>query len=131
MEEALIAYLQADTALTALLAGNIFWMQKPQRTTTPVMILTRISGTRDMQMTGPSGLVESRVQFDCDGLIYSTCKNIARALRDRLSGFKGTQGTMVFHGCFLEAERDSFEDATTTDKIFRTSLDFMIWHKES
>lgn len=131
MEEALIAYLQADTALTALLAGNIYWLQKPQLVPNPVLVLTRVSGTRDMAMSGPSGLVESRIQCDCDGLSYASSKGVARALRNRLSGFSGTQGVMVFQGCFLEAERDSFEDATTVDKIFRTSLDFMIWHKES
>ena len=131
MEEALVAFLLADTALTALLGTNIYWMQKPQGVSTPVLVLTRISGTRDMQMLGPSGLVESRVQCDCDGLTYASAKNTARALRNRLSGFKGTQGVMTFHGCFLEAERDTFEDALTTDKIFRTSLDFMIWHKET
>ncbi|MEP6827919.1 MAG: DUF3168 domain-containing protein [Aestuariivirga sp.] len=131
MEEALLAYLQADAPLTVLLTGKIFWTQKPQNVSNPVLLLTRISGTRDMQMLGPSGLVESRVQFDCDGLTYGSAKGVARALRDRLSGFKGLQGTMTFHGCFLEAERDTFDEAITIDKLYRTSLDFMIWHKEN
>jgi Protein of unknown function (DUF3168) len=134
MEEALRAYLLADTALTALLAGRIYWVQAPQGSVYPCIGMTRISGTRDMVMTGPSGLVESRIQFDCDATgdtPYTSSKTVARALRDRLSGFRGVQGGLVFDGCTLEAERDLFEDGTTTDKIFRTSLDFMIWHKET
>ena len=131
MEEALVAYLLADTALAALVATRIYWVEKPQAVVNPVMVLTRISGNRNYHMLGAANFVESRVQFDCDGLTYASAKGVARALRDRLSGFRGTQGTIAFYGCFLESERDTFDEAPTTDKLFRTSLDFIIHHKET
>lgn len=130
MEEALRAVLLGDAGLAALVLDRIEWVSAPQGTPYPRIEMTRISGTRDYVMQGPSGLVESRVQFDCDGLTYASCKTVARALLNKLSGFSGSQNTFYFQGCFCEGERDGFEDGLAPDKIFRTSLDFMIWHKE-
>lgn len=80
-------------------------------------------------MLAPSGLVESRVQVDCYGLTYASSKTTARAVEVRMSGAKTTHSATVFDGAFLDAERDGYEDEASPDKLFRTSLDFIIWHK--
>jgi hypothetical protein len=95
----------------------------------PRVVLYGITGVRDMRMDGPTGLVASRVQIDCLGTSYGSAKAVARAVEARLSGYSGTASGIVFQGCFLIGERDDFEDAETPDKLFRTSLDFNIWHK--
>lgn len=129
MEESLAAYLLASAGLAALVAARIYWVRNPQAGANPHVLLTRISGVRDTTFKGASGIVESRVQADCYGLTYASAKGVARAVEARLSGVKATQGSTIFDGCFLVGERDTFEDAATPDKLFRTSLDFMIWHK--
>jgi Protein of unknown function (DUF3168) len=130
VEEALTALLNSAAPLTALVAGRINWGVKPQGKGVPFVVLQRISGLRDMKMSGPSGLVSSRVQADCYGLTYTSAKNVARAVRDRLSGYRGTVAGRIIQGVFLDSERDIFEPAETPDKLFRTSMDFILWHDE-
>lgn len=132
MEEALVAYIIAASGVTALLgttATRVYWGNAPQNTAKPYVVLTRISGVRDYHQTAASGLVASRVQADCYGLTYASAKGVARALEARLSGYRGTTGGEVFGGIFLDAERDMYDDDSTPDKLFRTSLDFIIWHQ--
>lgn len=129
MEEALRSYLLAGSDIAALVAARIHWVRSPQGAASPRVVLYRISGLRDMHMQGPSGLVASRVQVDCIGGSYGSAKTVARAVEARISGFSGTAFGTEFQGCFLIGERDDFEDTDTPDKLFRTSLDFNIWHK--
>lgn len=129
MEESLVALLLATAGITSLVSTRIYWTLKPQGTANPYIVLTRVSGVRDYAYQGPSRLIPSRVQVDCYGLTFASAKNIARAVEARLSGVKLTQGATIFEGGFLEGERDTFEAEATPDKLFRTSLDFIIWHK--
>ena len=130
MEEALVAYMLASTSLATLVGTRINWTRSPQGSTSPRIVLYRISGLRDMSLNnGPTGYVSSRVQCDCIGTSYSSAKAVARALEARLSGYSGTTGGVRFEGVFLIGERDDYLEADTPDKLFRTSLDFNIWHK--
>lgn len=130
MESALVAHLLGSAGLATLVGTRINWVRAPQGALSPRIVLYRISGVRDMHMAGPSGLIASRVQVDCLGLTYDSAKSVARAVEARLSGFSGTRA-IRFDGCFLVNERDDFSDTDTPDKLFRTSLDFIIWHKEA
>lgn len=115
--------------LPQLVGSRIHWVLSPQKTALPRIVLYRISGVRDMHMNGPSGLVASRVQVDCISTGYASAKAVARSVEARLSGYSGTTGNIRFEGCFLIGERDDYSDTETPDKLFRTSLDFDIWHK--
>lgn len=129
MEEALREYLLAGAAVSALVGVRVHWVYSPQGSASPRIVLYRVGGLRNMRMSGPTGLVASRVQVDCIGRSYESAKTVARAAEARLSGYSGTHSGVVFQGCFLIAERDDYEDAETPDRLFRTSLDFNIWHK--
>lgn len=129
MEEALVAYLLAYAPLTALVSTRVYWKRLPQGATGSYLILTRVSGIRDTTFDGQSGLVESRVQFDCYGASYKDSKLVARAVEARIGGKKFTQSGVYFPGAFLAAERDDFEDVDTPDRLNMTSLDFIIWHR--
>lgn len=130
MEEALLSYLLAASAVTSLVGTRINWVRSPQGVVSPRVVLTRVSGVRDMTLNnGPTGYVSSRVQVDCIGISYGSAKSVARAIETRLSGYSGTTGGIRFEGCFLIGERDDYFDTETPDKLFRTALDFNIWHK--
>jgi hypothetical protein len=131
MEESVISYLIGSSALQSLGVSNVYLTRAPQNVAVPYATMQRISGNRDMHMQGPSGLVSSRVQIDCYGLTYAASKKVARAVEARLSGFSGSNGSTTFDGIFLDAERDDYSDDATPSKLFRTSLDFIIWHKET
>lgn len=122
MEEAL-------TALLAPVAGERrYWGRKPQSDPArPYVVMQRIDGVRDYHMKGASGYVASRVQIDCYGETYTSTKATARAVRDTLSGYRGG----IIQGIFLDGERDlPAADAGEVTNLFRTSLDFMVHHKE-
>lgn len=129
MEEALLAYMIAGTSLATAVGSRINWVRSPQGSLSPRIVLYRIAGLRDMSLRGPTGYVSSRVQADCIGTSYASAKTVARALEARISGYSGTTGGVRFEGVFLVAERDDFFDTDTPDKVFRTSLDFNLWHK--
>jgi hypothetical protein len=131
MEEALRALLAGDAGIKGLVGSRVHWVRSLQASTSPRIVLYRIGGIRHMSLRGPSGIIESRVQVDCIGTSYSSAKAVARAAELRLSGYSGTFSGIRFEGCFLIGERDDFEDTDTPDKLFRTSLDFNIWHKEA
>jgi hypothetical protein len=132
MEESLAALLLAHAPLTALTSTRIHWLRAPQAVARPYVVLQSISGIPDVTHQGPSGLVAGRVQVDCYGDTYGSAKTVARAVTGRLSGYRGTPtppGTTVFDGIFKDAERDGYEDEASPDKLFRVSMDFIIWHK--
>ena len=129
MEEALLNYLLAGTALAALVGTRINWVRSPQGVSSPRVVLYKISGIRDMCFKGPTGYISTRIQADCISTSYSSAKLTARALETQLSGYSGTTGGVRFEGAFLINERDDFFDSDTPDKLFRTSLDFNVWHK--
>lgn len=130
MEEALLSYLLAASGITSLVGTRVNWVRSPQGAASPRVVLTKVSGLRDMTLnSGPTGYVSSRVQVDCIGTSYGSAKAVARAIEARISGYSGTTGGVRFEGCFLIGERDDFFDTDTPDKLFRTALDFNIWHK--
>lgn len=135
MEETLIALLLAHAPLTALVGTNptrVYWMRAPQNTAKPYVVLQVISSVPDVGHQGPTGLIPARVQADCYSDSYTSAKAVARAVTGRLSGYKGTPtppGTTVFDGVFKDAERDEYEPEDSPDKLFRVSMDFIIWHK--
>jgi hypothetical protein len=127
MEEALRSALLANVGLAALTSTRIYWVNRPQGTALPAVVLHRISGQPDMHMTGPSGLTESRVQADCYGATYAASVGLARALEAALSGYSGTISGIKFSSITIDGIRSDYEGAEP-DEIYSTSLDLMAWH---
>lgn len=122
MEEVLVAWL-AHVA-----GGRCYWGRAPDgRPQTPFVVLNVIGMRDDVTNDGPSGYVRSRVQCDCYGETYSTCKQTARALIRTLSGRRGNgvQGVFVVSGRDLPAE-----NAGEAKVLFRTSIDVIVHHAE-
>lgn len=128
MEEALLNYLRSYAPLTALIASKSFWMVLPQGYTQPYLLLSVVSSIPNAVFDGETGLTQTRVQFDAYSLVYLTSKNVGRAIQARIGGKRFTNQSIMFR-CFKDSERDTFETEATPDKLFRTSLDFLIWHK--
>lgn len=130
MEESLVAWLLADTALVALVEQRIHWSVLPQGGTGPSVALHRITGIRDYHMQGPSGLVRSLVQIDCWAPVYGDAIAVSRAVRNSLSGV-GRDDIETFQFVSLLNERQDFDSgAETAERFHRVSLDFELWHSE-
>ena len=130
MEEFLIAFLLANEAVAGQVDTRVWWEARPQGTALPAIVLHRIDGSRDYCMSGPSRLVSSRVQVDCWGATYGDAKRTARTVVQALSSLKTTYGEIQIQAAFADSERDYSEEAGASARVFRTSLDFIIWHTE-
>lgn len=132
MEEAITATLLGDTAVAARVSTRVNWLLRPQDTDVlPAITLQRLSGVREYDMDGPCNLVSSRLQLDAWGETYGDAKLTARDAISALSGFSGTVSGTELQGVFVDGERDfRADDAGAVRRLFRTSVDFIIWHKE-
>lgn len=130
MEEDLLALLLADTAVAALVEGRAAWGQRLQNDGLPALVLYLISQPIEYSLDGPSLPIESRVQIDCWGGSPASAKAAARAVAGLLSGWSGVHGATLFQGIFQENARDGHEDGEGEERIWRSSLDFMVNHQE-
>lgn len=128
MQEDLTAFLLADTAIAALLGGGdrLYWNLIEQGKPNPAAVIYLISGVPDYHMAGPSGLVESRVQIDCRGATAAEAKQLYDAIRLKLSGFRGVQGSIKFKGIFQASERTRF-DPDPAPGVHMHSADYQIF----
>jgi hypothetical protein len=128
-----------EETITGLLAsvasGRRYWGRAPQSIsadTGPYLVLSRVDGVRDYQMSGASGYVSSRVQIDVYGKTYTATKTAARAAVAALSGQSLTSTAGVVQGIFVDSERDlPAADAGEVTSLFRTSVDIIVHHEEN
>jgi hypothetical protein len=130
MEEALRAYLLAQSGVSSLITDRAYWSMRPQAGALPALVLAVVSPAPSYAMDGYSGLTQTRVQIDCFGVTYAQAKGLARTVRNLLNGKRFTQSSIRFEA-FRNGERDLSEAGTTEGaRVHRISLDFQIWHQE-
>ena len=129
MEAAITSLLANNPAVAALAGNRINWALRPGAVALPAVSLHRISGVRDRNMTGRTGLVSSTVQVDCYGGTYGQAKALARAVILALPHAQTEIGGVILQGIFPDQEADSFEGDDPTP-LYRTRLDFSVWHSE-
>jgi len=129
--EDLNAFLTADAGISAIAGSHIYSQNLPQKSATstnlPAAVVSQVSGMRPSSMEGANGLNDARYTVSCMSLDYLTTKRLSQAVRQRLSEFQGTIGSTVILVITLDTERDFYY---AIELIFRTDLDFKIWHRE-
>jgi len=128
LEEALVTLLLADVGFTAVCGERLFPVVIPQDVALPSVAYQRISGAREYALDGRSGLARPRIQFTCVGNRYSDARNAANALREVLSGYRGTVDGVWIQAAFLENEDDAFTDDSG---LYSVQQDYFIWYREN
>lgn len=128
IEQALVDRLNATAAVTALVSDRIGTWELPQDETMPAITLQRLSGPRDYTHDGASGLEFPGFQLTCWAETLKSAKDVAVAVRDALSGFKGTIGTDRVDGVFLENE--SHRKEQDPRKLWRVDFDLRVIYAE-
>lgn len=123
MEQELRAILLASSGVTALApAARINWGAHPQGAALPALVLNVISDAEGYHLKGRDGLSQGRVQVDAYAETYAQAKQLSRAVRAALSGYRGGGFRLVEH----VATRDSREGGSNeADRPYRVSLDFL------
>lgn len=127
MEELLREALLESTALTALVAQRVTWLERPQGAALPAVTLQIASGPRSYTMAGPDGLIPYLIQVDIWGGTYASMKQVSRAVVAAMHTLK-TPPLQVFIDSEDEtAERQDGPDAGGSTTFYRTRLDCRVW----
>lgn len=123
MEEALRALLTSSAVVTAITPeASINWGSRVQGLKGPQLVLNVISDAEGHTLKSRDGLSVGRVQIDCYAETNTQAKQLSRAVRALLDGFRDSG----FRGVFHAGTRDGREGGTNdADRPFRVSLDFM------
>lgn len=128
MEEALRAVLLGSAAVTAIAGARVNWGEHPQGAALPGIILTVVSDVEGHTIGAPNGVSAARVQVDCQGASYGSAKQLARAVRTVIDGYRGG----LIQAVLLASVRDGREGGTDeADRPFRTSLDVIVHYSTS
>jgi len=119
--------LLADPTVNSLVGGSrIHPVQLPQGQVEPSVVYFRATELEDYHLQGTSGLNESRFQFDSWAQTTDQANNLAGAVHDRLSGFRGVVSAVEMCGVRLA---HGGEDYDTVAKLFRSRRDYFIWYR--
>ncbi|KKM90811.1 hypothetical protein LCGC14_1234830 [marine sediment metagenome] len=125
-------HLLDDPVVGALVGTRVYPMVLPQNVTPPAISYLQTGGERSVHTGGSSGLANARVQISCWATTYLGSKALADAARLSLEAFSGELGggggRTIVQGAFVSDEREFYE---STVRLYRTDLDFEIWHTET
>lgn len=128
MHEDFRSLLADDPAVAALAGTRITWGLVPQASSDPSIVLHEISADPNYTMAGQDDLVPTRVQVDCRGTTFASALALARAVRAKLSGFRGTKGATFFGGVFQLIGGSSSNRPGETQVYHIVRTDFEVWH---
>ena len=127
-EAAVRAILIADTDITALVVERVNPAKLPQSPTLPAIVLTKISGPRLHDLSGPSGKAYPRIQADCWAETYAGVKTLATLVRQCLDGYSGAGSGLYIGDISIDGETDIYEPGV---EDYRVVQDYIVWHDET
>lgn len=120
-EADLKAHLQADSSIQSNVADRIYPLLRPQGSSTPAIVYTRIAGQPQNDLDGLDGsLLQIRVQIDVYSQGFETTRILAELVRTRLQTAAAS----------FRAQVDQDQDFLETDtRLYRTALDCTFWYR--
>lgn len=128
MEDALIAFLLADTPLAALVGTKIHYDASPQDTAEPRVVIEVISRVPVYADDGEAGLTQHRLQITSWGTSKSSTLSVSAAVYARLSAVSETYSGVDFQTIELDDEDSRFETLADGRELYRVRQDYIIWH---
>lgn len=125
-EQGIIELLRADGTVSGLVSTRAYFAEAPQSAALPFIVLTRISGVRDLVIGGSVDLVDARIQIDYLASTMLAARTIANACRSVLNGYRGTTASTNYQMIKLLDEADANEESD----IFRVTADYQVMYLE-
>lgn len=125
----LLAYLNATTALTALIGTRLYPGTLPQSVSLPAVTFKRISRVPVHVRDRRDLLAATRWQFNINGRTYAEVDAVANQLKLTLQAYTRTTAPRVDR-IFIDNERDDDEPAFDDLNYYRRIVDAIIWHEE-
>lgn len=120
IEEDARAVLIADGTVAALIAARVYPMRLPQPATLPAVVYMRISGPRDISLSGASGSGRARIRYNCWAETYDGAKELLVAVRDAIDGISGAVAAT--------SETEFYDD---DGEAYLASIDYYLHHTEA
>ena len=111
-ETFLYARLLADATVASYVGTRIFPVLAPMGTAMPLAVYQRTGVSREPALNGPTGSPTITVQLTTYGTSYIVLKQIARAIRLSVDGYRGTYGNVTIERTNLTGEVDGAEMPT-------------------
>lgn len=127
MEIALRSRLLNDAAVAAIVGNRVSWIERPQRTGFPAIVLQIVSAPRPQHMGGLQSARQSRVQIDCFATTAKQAAELSEAVISAIIPVNTAYGTEFFRG-FVNDVRDLGEE-TDGGFVHRRSIDAYLWHE--
>lgn len=126
IEDGIVQLVQADPTVLAQCSFGGFYLSLPKGTPLPSWSYQVVSEPAEYTLVGRTDLTPRRLQIDVYAMNGAQALNLARAIDNVLSGWKGTlpdtQATLV-QGIFRDNEIDFFDDASRT---YRRMIEFFV-----
>lgn len=113
IEEALTALVTGNTPVATLISTRFHPLVISQKDGLPAACYQVITTSREFDQGGPDGFASPRFQITITGESYTQAKSVATAIRQAINGYRGTIGTVVIFGIFLENEYDGSNNLDT------------------
>lgn len=132
ISEAIYSLLVNNTSITDLVSNRIYPMIRNQKSGLPAITYQVISGVRNYDLTGPNGLVESRIQVNCFADDPLEAGELAAVVRAALNGHRGGAAGVHIETMLLEDQGElPFIDPENEDQnVFAKMMDFYVLYKE-
>ena len=127
LEEAIVAILEADPAVSSGAPGGVWPNVLPPAVTFPAIRFTTVSDVPVMQTDGPSNTSHVRMQIDAFSELWTVSKAIELAITAALCpspNVRRTVVSMVVDGILPDTGRVRYEQNT---KLYMYSRDFIVW----
>jgi hypothetical protein len=101
-------YIQAGTAIEAVV-GERVWPNKQADmvdTIYPCILIFRESTEDINDMDGASGLIQARFEVVSMATSYKQARDLAKLVKDRIHGFRGTMGTTTIDSVLRSNDAD-------------------------
>lgn len=128
MQAALRARLRADAGVKAIVSTRVDWVDRPQLSALPAIVLQTISDSNDQTMKDFQALQQTRVQVDVFAKTYAEARAASKAIIAAAVP-AGDQANIRFYRASVEGPRDLTE-TVTNQTVHRSSLDLVLWWKD-
>lgn len=127
IETAIRSILINDAAVSAI-TTRCYPVMIPQAPTYPLMLYTKVSGTHDHSLSGPTGLRRTRMQIEAWDKTLDEANVLARAICGALDGYIGTVAGVKIGSCLVGLAPHPIIEPELG--VHRVVQDYMIYHKE-
>jgi hypothetical protein len=132
IEEALTAYLLAQSGLTALIARRLYFDSLKLGTDLPAVVCINISDVKLHTLTGQYANERPMYQFSAYGSTRAEARAVANQLKTALIDYHGTLSGVVVNKIELQNELSSqYVSADGTTKTCIVDLEFEVSYERS